>query len=86
MNIIQKQEEWSMNPMALMQIKGLLDRFKNNHPKVPMFFSAAAKSIGEGSIIEISVTSPDGKKINTNMRVMAEDLELVEQLKTMTNS
>lgn len=75
-----------MNPMALMQIKGLLDRFKNNHPKVPMFFSAAAKSIGEGSIIEISVTSPDGKKINTNMRVMAEDLELVEQLKTMTNS
>lgn len=86
MNIIQKQEEWSMNPMALMQIKGLLDRFKNNHPKVPMFFSAAAKSIGEGSIIEISVTSPDGKKINTNMRIMAEDLELVEQLKTMTNS
>lgn len=75
-----------MNPMALMQIKGLLDRFKNNHPKVPMFFSAAAKSIGEGSIIEISVTSPDGKKINTNMRIMAEDLELVEQLKTMTNS
>lgn len=75
-----------MNPMALMQIKGLLDRFKNNHPKVPMFFSAAAKSIGEGSIIEISVTSPDGKKINTNMRVMAEDLELVEQLKTITNS
>lgn len=74
-----------MNPMALMQMKGLLDRFKGNHPKVPMFFSAAAKSIEEGSIIEISVTSPDGRKINTNMRVTAEDLELVEQLKNLAN-
>lgn len=75
-----------MNPMALMQIKGLIDKFKNNHPKVPMFFTAAAKSIGEGSIIEISVISPEGRKINTNMRVMEEDLELIQQLKTMTNS
>ena len=46
----------NMNPMMLMQIKGMLDDFKRNHPKVPMFFSAAAQSIGEGSIIEITVT------------------------------
>lgn len=72
-----------MNPMALMQVKGLLDRFKNSHPKVPMFFKAASQSISEGSIIEICVTSPDGKKINTNMKVTAEDLELVEQLKNI---
>ena len=45
-----------MNPMALMQIKGMLDTFKKNHPKVPMFFSAAAQNIGEGSIIEIEKT------------------------------
>lgn len=70
-----------INPMALMQMKGLLDRFKNNHPKVPMFLSDAARSMGEGSVIEISVTSPDGRKITTNMRVNQEDLELVEQLK-----
>lgn len=74
-----------MNPMAFMQMKGLLERFKSNHPKVPMFFKAAAQSIGEGSIIEISVTSPEGKKINTNMRVTAEDLELIEQLKNVAN-
>jgi len=74
-----------MNPVALMQMGGLLDRFKNNHPKVPMFFKAAAQNIGEGSIIEISVTSPEGRKINTNMRVTAEDLELMEQLKNMSD-
>lgn len=72
-----------MNPMMLMQMKGMLDEFKRNHPKVPMFFSAAAQSIGEDSIIEITVTSPDGKKICTNMRVTADDLKLVEQMKSM---
>ena len=73
-----------MNPMMLMQIKGMLDEFKRNHPKVPMFFSAAAQSIGEGSIIEITVTSPDGKKICTNMKVTESDLRLVEQMKSMS--
>ncbi len=75
-----------VNPMALMQIKGMLDKFKQNHPKVPMFFSDAARSMGEGSIIEISVTAPDGRKITTNMKVNQEDLELVEQLKAFGNS
>lgn len=71
-----------MNPMMLMQMKGLLEEFQRNHPKVPMFFRAAAHNIGEGSVIEMSVVSPDGKKICTNMRVTAEDLKLVEQLKS----
>ena len=72
-----------MNPMALMQIKGMLDKFKENHPKVPMFFSAAAGSMGVDSVIEITVTNPDGKKLCTNMKVKPEDLQLVEQLKQM---
>ena len=46
-----------MNPMALMKMKGMFDKFKANHPKVPLFFNAAAKEIGEGSIIEINVTT-----------------------------
>lgn len=74
-----------MNPMALMKMKGMLDKFKANHPKVPMFFNAAAKTIGEGSIIEINVTTADGKKMCTNMKVTADDLELVEQLKAMVS-
>lgn len=73
-----------MNPMMLMQIKGMLDQFKKNHPKVPMFFNAAAQNIGVGSIIEMSVVSPDGKKICTNMRVSEDDLKLVEQMKNLS--
>lgn len=70
-----------MNPMAMMKVKGLMDKFRENHPKVPMFFSAAAQSINEGSIIEISVTTAGGKNLCTNMKVTAEDLELLAQLK-----
>ena len=75
-----------INPMALMQVKGMLDKFKNNHPKIPMFLSDAARSMGEGSIIEVSVTSPEGRKITTNMKVNQEDLELIEQLKAFGKS
>ncbi len=74
-----------MNPMTLMKIKGLVDKFKTNHPKIPLFFNDAARSVGEGSIIEISITTAEGRNLCTNMRVTKEDLELVEQLKNMNN-
>lgn len=72
-----------MNPMALMKMKALGDKFKANHPKVPLFFNAAVREIREGSIIEITVTSPEGKNICTNMRVTADDVEMVQQIKDM---
>ena len=64
-----------MNPMAILQIKSLLDKFKNNHPKIPMFFSAAAQSIDENSIIEIKVTTAEGQNLITNMKVTSDDIE-----------
>lgn len=70
-----------MNPMAILQIKSLLDKFKNNHPKIPMFFSAAAQSIDENSIIEIKVTTAEGQNIITNMKVTSDDIELFKELK-----
>lgn len=69
-----------MNPMTLMKIKGLFDRFKRNHPKIPMFFNAAAQAIGEDSVIEINVTTAEGKNLCTNMKVCADDMDLVRQL------
>ena len=74
-----------MNPMMLMKIKGLIDKFKTNHPKVPLFFNDAARSIGEGSIIEISITTAEGRNLCTNMRFTRDDLELVEQMKNLNN-
>lgn len=73
-----------MNPMALMKIKGLMEQFKQSHPKVPLFLQSAGQHIGTGSVIEVSVTTEDGKNFCTNMKVTAEDMELVEQLKKLS--
>ena len=62
-----------MNPMNVMKAKGLLTQFTTNHPKLPAFFKAASSQIGEGSIIEISVTTAEGKNLCTNMKVRPED-------------
>lgn len=74
-----------MNPMALLQLKGKFDKFKVNHPKIPMFFSAVSQNIGEDSVIEIHVTSADGKRFCTNMKVTQDDIELFQALKNIGN-
>ena len=73
-----------MNPMTIMKMKGLIDQFKRNHPKVPMFFLAANQSIVVGSVVEITVTSPEGEKLCTNMKVTQDDLNLFDQIKTLS--
>lgn len=73
-----------MNPMNFMKAKGLLSQFTMNHPKLPAFFKAASSQIGEGSIIEISVTTAEGKNLCTNMKVRPEDMRLVEELRNLS--
>ncbi len=57
-----------MNPKMILQLKTMMTKFRQNHPKVPMFFSAASRAINEGSVIEISqaqgdfVLAPDNRK------------------------
>ncbi len=72
-----------MNPMNVFKLKGLLDRFKVNHPKVPLFFKAAAGTVQEGSIIEIKIVSPENKTIITNFKINNEDIALVNELKDL---
>ncbi len=73
----------NINPMALMRMKPLFEAFRERHPKFLQFFGAAGQCVGAESLIEISVTSPDGKKMITNMRVKPEDLELFDEMKNM---
>lgn len=69
-----------MNPMVMMQMKSLFSKFKRNHPKVPQFFAAASRCVNVGSVIEIQVTTAEGKTLCTNMRVTEDDMEMVRQL------
>lgn len=73
-----------MNPMNILKIKGMWERFQNAHPKFPLFIRAVATDgIMEGSIIEVTVTRPDGKRYNSNLKLTAEDMELLKEIKNM---
>ena len=55
--------------------------FKRNHPKFPAFCQAVVnKGIRVDSVIEISVTTPEGERIDTNLKVKQSDLDLLQSL------
>jgi len=73
-----------MNPMKLLQLQGAWNKFKENHPKFPLFINAVAREgIKENTIIEIKIITPEGKDYNANLKLTASDMELIETLKKM---
>lgn len=69
---------------SIMKIKNAWDTFSKNHPKfMPFMQAVGTEAIGEGTIIEIKVTSAEGKEFNTNMRLTQSDLDLFAQFKNM---
>lgn len=73
-----------MNPMMLLQLKSYWDTFKQNHPKFPKFLSAVSKTdIPAGSILEITLTTPDGKNLTSRLKVQEDDVDLIKNLKNL---
>lgn len=73
-----------INPMAFLKIKPLFEQFRERHPRFVEFLGAAPQQLGEDSILEIKIKSADGFTTKTNIRISAEDLELIEQLGSLT--
>lgn len=73
-----------MNPLKLLQMKASWEQFKLRHPKFPAFITSVMNgAISEGSIVEISITTADGRTINSNLKVTAEDIQMVDNLKEL---
>ncbi|MCR4923845.1 MAG: hypothetical protein K5931_07535 [Lachnospiraceae bacterium] len=73
-----------MNIQDVMKMSAAWTTFTQNHPKFPAFLQAVRNvGIKEGSIIAVSITDPDGRVIDTNVKISASDLELFESLKNM---
>lgn len=73
-----------MNPAALFKIQGAFKKFQNAHPKVVSYFSSVFGSgVPEGTVMELTVTKPGEEPVTTNMKVTADDVELVKLLKEM---
>lgn len=63
-----------MQPKAFFQLKSMLEGFRRRHPKALQFVSAASSAIDAGSVIELTLTTSDGRSLCTNLRVTPEDL------------
>jgi hypothetical protein len=75
-----------INPMKIMELRSLWDKFQNAHPKFPMFLKAMSQNgIHEGTIIDITIQEPNGEKIQSNLKITAQDMELFEQLKQLSS-
>ena len=73
-----------VNPMKLMQIKSVWDRFAQNHPKFPRFLAALnQKGFREGIILECKIITPEGEELTTNLRILPEDIALFQELKEL---
>ena len=69
-----------MDFTGLLKFKGAWDTFTQNHPKfVPFMQAVGREAIEDGTIIEVKVTSPEGKEYNTNMKITQSDLDLFAQ-------
>ena len=75
------------NPNLLIQMKSMWDRFERNHPKLPRFFQVVGREcIEAGTVIEISVTKPNGENITSNFKLNEEDMELLAALRELPRS
>ena len=75
----------NFNQIAMMQkMKEGLDRFRIKHPKFPLFLKAVSQeALMEGTVIEITVTTPEGKNYCSNVKLKADDMEFLDSLKSM---
>lgn len=72
-----------MNPFGMLKIKPLFEQFAQDHPKILMFFAAAAGAVDKGSVLEVSVKTSDGKVMKTNILVNDNDVALFGEMKNM---
>lgn len=76
----------NINPMKVLQMKGAWDAFQKNHPKFLQFIKAVGKgALAEGTVMELTVTTAEGKTLSTNLKLTAQDMELFRQIQEVVS-
>ncbi len=71
----------AVNPMALLHLKERLSIFQKEHPKVRPFLHAVKEdAIVPGTILELKITTQDGRERVTNIRLTENDIETIQML------
>ena len=76
---------FNFNQITMLQkLKSARDRFSNNHPKFSPFIKAVSSdALVEGTIIEINVTTPEGKCYSSNIKLKEDDIEMMQMLQQL---
>ncbi len=72
--------DMAINPMKLLQMKAGWEKFKENHPRLVPFVQAAGRELREDAVIEMALVTPEGRRLETNLKVKASDMELMRDI------
>ncbi len=76
----------NINPMTLMQIHQKFNTFRTEHPRVAPFFGALKNSsLSVGTVLDMKVTTPEGREMQCNIKVTQNDIDLFNTLMEMGN-
>lgn len=79
------EEKMDFRQITMLQkIKNGMTQFQANHPKFPLFLKAVLKdALVEGTVIEIKITTPEGKGYCTNVKLKQDDIAMFDSFKAM---
>lgn len=76
-----------INPSGILKLIGVKNKFMSMHPKFSAFVEHLIKNgIAEGSVIEITVTGPDGEAVTSNMKVTQDDIAMFQEIAEAVSS
>lgn len=74
-----------MNPSSILKFLSAKKQFEDSHPKFEAFVRAVlSRPLEEGTVLEVTVTRPGEKPMTGNIRLQQSDLELLAELKEMS--
>lgn len=75
-----------INPSIFLKIKSAKDKFTSNHPKFIAFLKAVQQQgIKEGTVLDIAFTDTEGKRLQSNIRLNAEDIEMLHDILSLAS-
>ena len=73
-----------INPAKLIKYKRELSAFMERHPKFIRYLDAVKKDyVKEGSVVDITVTDPEGKGLHANLRLSPEDVRTLSEVQEL---
>ena len=81
LNFSRGDKNMNMNPMMFMQLQQRIQTFQQDHPKfVPFLMAIKDNALQEGTVLGVTVTTPDGRKIESNIKLTAGDIETFKMM------